>query len=496
MQGSAQHTTVEDEFVRYVYEPLEELYVVLITNRQSNILQDIATLRLLSQLVSSIVRSVDEREVLLNAFEILSAFDEVINLGYKENLNLQQVSTFLEMESHEEKIQEIIERNKELEAAEERKKKAKQLEMQRKEMARRGAAGGMGNSGGFARNSSMSSFSSGGPVPAPKPAETVYDIDDRAPSKPRALSGFALGKGGLQLGKKKGSALDSLGSSERSPLMAGHAEETSPQPSMSRASTASVARTPSSRGGAPANEGIELVVNESMYVQLNREGGVENAELRGTLNVRIGDPSKSKIKFKAETGLAANAYKTHPNIDRANFAKSNVIGLKDPSRPFPPNNQEIMVLKWKLGGDEAPVPLLFSCWFSNSDPGFMDINVEYEVKPGFEDILENVTVRIPLTSSNAHVADPSLNYGQYDDHIDWIIPVIDPNGDTASGSFEFTAEADSQDDFFPVHVDFKVANASSYGRVDVTEVVSAEDESQSLEFTKRINVQSGEYRVQ
>lgn len=44
------------------------------------------------------------------SFEILSAWDEVISLGWRENVNLQQVRSVLEMESHEEKIQEIIAR--------------------------------------------------------------------------------------------------------------------------------------------------------------------------------------------------------------------------------------------------------------------------------------------------------------------------------------------------------------------------------------------------
>ena len=140
--AGTQHTTVEQDNVRYVYQPLDELYMVLITNRQSNILQDIDSLHLFAQVVTSICKSLDEREILKNAFELLSAFDELVTQGYRENLFLPQIKVFLEMESHEERIQEIIARNKELEASEERKRKAKQLELQRKEMSRNNRGAG------------------------------------------------------------------------------------------------------------------------------------------------------------------------------------------------------------------------------------------------------------------------------------------------------------------------------------------------------------------
>lgn len=84
--------------------------MVLITNRQSNILQDIDSLHLFAQVATSICKSLDEREILRNAYELLSAFDELVTLGYRENLSLGQIKTFLEMESHEERIQEIISR--------------------------------------------------------------------------------------------------------------------------------------------------------------------------------------------------------------------------------------------------------------------------------------------------------------------------------------------------------------------------------------------------
>ncbi|KAF6779289.1 hypothetical protein AHF37_01361 [Paragonimus kellicotti] len=99
-----QHTFVETESVRYVYQPLEQLYVLLITTKASNILEDLETLRLFARVIPEYACGTDEADILNNAFQIIFAFDEIVALGYREDVNFSQIRTYTEMDSHEERV--------------------------------------------------------------------------------------------------------------------------------------------------------------------------------------------------------------------------------------------------------------------------------------------------------------------------------------------------------------------------------------------------------
>ena len=52
--------------------------------------------------------TIDEQEVANHSFDLIFAFDEIVALGYRESVNLAQIRTFTEMDSHEEKVTTVL----------------------------------------------------------------------------------------------------------------------------------------------------------------------------------------------------------------------------------------------------------------------------------------------------------------------------------------------------------------------------------------------------
>ncbi|MCJ1440241.1 MAG: hypothetical protein MMC23_000724 [Stictis urceolatum] len=470
--SGTQHTTVEQDNVRYVYQPLDELYMVLITNRQSNILQDIDSLHLFAQVVSSICKSLDEREILRNAYELLSAFDELVTLGYRENLSLGQIKTFLEMESHEERIQEIISRNKELEATEERKRKAKQLELQRKEMQKAGR-------GAVPRQPSY-------PTYTPPSRPTVPDTyDSYEAEKNKTFKAAPKGKG-MQLGKK--SKTTDMFERVRGDLGA----QTDEAPLVPTPQAAAPAQQAPGGRASLDRDAIHITVAETISAKISREGTLKSFNVKGDLQLRISDPSVTKVKLD----LLANAtngaqFRTHPNVDKTLFNNSKVIQLRDTSRGFPANNS-VGVLRWSAspGSDVTDkLPINFTVWVNKSSDESYTVTVEYELTGGDE--LRDVSVTIPYSTSEPAVSSFDAMYEVSGDSLEWTIgPVDDAN---ASGSFEFEAQAEDEGEFFPMKVSF--SKSKPFVDVDVNSVTLI-DMGEDMAFTKDIKSVADSYLIE
>ena len=485
--SGTQHTTVEQDNVRFVYQPLDELYMVLITNRQSNILQDIDSLHLFAQVVSTICKKLDEREILRNAFELLSAFDELVTLGYRENLSLSQIKTFLEMESHEERIQEIIARNKELEASEERKRKAKQLDIQRKEQLR-AAQYGRG----------LTSKAPQYPTYTPPARPTIPDTYDtyeaeknRSFSKPLASRGK-----GMQLGKK--SKTTDIYDKVRADLGTTEEEESAPLVPQNPAAAA-VPAAASTRASLDGASPIHVTVVEGLSAKLSREGSLKSFEIKGDLQLKITDPSFTKLalSLSAVEGPLRAQFKTHPNVDKALFTNNKLIQLRDTSKKFPLNNS-IAVLRWRATApaDHATdiLPITFTVWVNKNDDSYT-ITIEYELQPSSSHLtpLRDVVVTIPYATSEPAVSSFDAIYEVTGDSLEWNIGPVDENN--ATGSFEFEAQtADDEGEFFPMSVKFDMAR--SFVDVDVLGAKLVDMSGEEVGFEKVVKSHSDGFLIE
>jgi hypothetical protein len=152
---------------------------------------------------------------------------------------------------------------------------------------------------------------------------------------------------GMQLGKKTNTKLYDALSNEIATV-----EETTPLASPSPATSAPEPLT-------PAAEGIQISFNETTTAKTNRDGGLENMEVQGLLNLYISDSSISRVQLDMHTNETdGTQFKTHPKVDRQMFKDQQKIGFRDASRPFP-LNQQMCILRWRLQAkpDSTTLPI-------------------------------------------------------------------------------------------------------------------------------------------
>ncbi|KAG1783364.1 hypothetical protein EV702DRAFT_1061614 [Suillus placidus] len=484
---NSQHTSVETAQVRYVYQPLEDLYILLITNKASNILQDIDTLHLFARVVSDICRTADERQIQKQSFELLSAFDEIVSMGYREQVNLIQVRSVLEMESHEEKIQDIIARNKEAEAKEELKRRARQLELQRREQQKRAAVSGSGGSSYL--GGGMSGYS---PVPQRFDVQEVPAARTASPAPASSARTPPFKGSGMKLGSKKtkqAELLDALGGELVSEELLGPSTPPIPDPSPEPTNT---------RGSLPSitAESVHIVIKEQIDVSLMREGGVKSMEVKGDMNLQVSDPALAHIKLALPSPITDFGsdlqFKQHPNVAKFAPGQNRIVALKDPSRAFPVG-QALAVLKWRYAGrDESLVPLSINCWPSPSNDGTCEVNIEYELEN--ENVtLHDVVISIPLPTGTYPTitttqCDYSVNPATHS--LDWSIPLVSTVA--RSGTLEFIVGGDDTSTFFPVRVSF--VGRGSIAGIGV-DTVSRVDGGEDPAFSVDAVVTTGDYLV-
>lgn len=127
-------TSFETEKNRFLYFYSDNLYLVVITTRDSNFIQDMEVLKLAYRIIIDIcmVGKLSDVDIIQNAIDIALSLDDLISFGTYEGLNMLQIKNLLQMDSAEEKEFRRIQLQREKSAAEQLKAQMKEIETQRK----------------------------------------------------------------------------------------------------------------------------------------------------------------------------------------------------------------------------------------------------------------------------------------------------------------------------------------------------------------------------
>ncbi|KAI5290183.1 hypothetical protein KEM54_002267 [Ascosphaera aggregata] len=256
-------------------------------------------------------------------------------------------------------------------------------------------------------------------------------------------------------------------------------EETPLVSPVASASPAIPSASRDSQDFAVDGEPVHVNVNESVSAKLTRDGAVAAFEIKGDLQLRINDPNFTKVKLDMTANPTHGAqFRTHPNVDKAQFNSNKVIQLKDLSKRFPVNNS-IGVLRWRVAraGDADVLPITFTVWVNKGST--TTITIEYEYIGS--DNLKDVMVTIPFGTEEPTISTHDAVYEVGGDSLEWHIGTVDE--ENPSGSFEFeSSEAVDENEFFPMNVRF--VKATPFVDVDVLNVSSLEMEGEPVGFSK------------
>eukprot|EP01062_Namystynia_karyoxenos_P010479 TRINITY_DN1370_c0_g1_i2.p1 TRINITY_DN1370_c0_g1~~TRINITY_DN1370_c0_g1_i2.p1 ORF type:complete len:537 (+),score=222.77 TRINITY_DN1370_c0_g1_i2:118-1728(+) len=441
MPSGKQHTYIETERVRYVYQPFEAMLLVLVTNRSSNIVDDLETLRLLGRLLPEVVEpgaggQRNEAEVVAATFDIMFAFDEIISQGgYRNSVQLDNILTCLEMESYEEEMHRMAQQSKVKDAKKLAKQEASRIRKLKRERGQ-----------GSPRHEQIYTTAvDEGELVDVKPESPQYApaAAPVAPQRPRA--------GGLSLKTKKKGMADMVAAEEGRPM------SQSPPP---RSGERKAAPSQLDASGGPAFE-----IKEHVSVAFDNDGNiVEAPKLKGSMALAVPCTEFGFFEVQLPRNLDRKNFdlRPHPNLDPKVFDDIGLLRFKaDKKKPFP-IGQAAQILKWGLKpAGRFELPLAVSVWGDEDN-----VLVQYELKDeaaAFTDVVVVVpcgeaTPSIDSADVGTYVFDPARQAVQ------WVIERIDKSQMQAGINITWSQPVDVAD-VSPIQVELDAATPLAGVRV-------------------------------
>ena len=380
---------------------------------------------------------------------------------------MSDIRTNLQMESLEEQMHILIEEKKKEDAK--KAMEAKSTEIKKRQMealkdnimgngSSNAHAGGMvGIGGGGVTPGYEHNYSAGGTGSGTGSGEDYggagYSYEKSKPvveeAPVKAARGMQLKVGGAD--KKKSNLMAAMAMEDNFSLLGGGGKKDKGGLGFSLAAEVAA---PAATHSTP----LSMVLEEKYTVAMNREGGIESCDLKGTLTLTANTDAGSVAAIAVNKSIMAAQctagwnFATHPKVDKKNYEAKGILSLKGGKGL--PLNRPVGVLRWSYSGEDA-APISINCWPEDEGTGSIIVNVEFELlRPDMA--LTDVNILLPLGTTDAPVVeeiDGQYKHDASNGMMVWHHDVVDKSNST--GSLEFSIAGSDVDAFFPVQIMFK-----------------------------------------
>ena len=469
---------VESSTIRFVYQKIEQLYFILITTKDSNILEDLSLLNLLIELTREIISQITEQNVLEHALNLILAYDECVFDGYRQSVSVNDVINFLLMESKEEDEYNADLNRKMDRAKDDLDKKVKEIEKQKKEAKKYGgySSSSVGFTPSVSSKSSYGSTASGSYTISEEElnamaGESYYEKPKERVPRPPPAKGLTLGKKSKARDKAQQMILEEgLSPSDRIRKNTTQDEPVVEEPIITK--------------------GLLLQFNEIVNIKMSRNGGVDEFSVKGNLTVQGPQGGKfalrvnqrqEKLKLRVAGGVSQNTFDGDKYLVFENRKQ------KDPS----------YLLQWMLSSkNDRDVPININCWGVTDTGKGSTFSLEVELKNENMNLGE-IDIMIPVINPReVQVSDISgtIEAHERDNILKWTTSPI--SKDNPSASLEFSVPVRTpEDNFYPINVSF--TSESNLGFVEIDNLVPVDENDEPLfdeqvehEIRSRLNTKS------
>jgi hypothetical protein len=435
-----QHTFSNHGNNRLIYLPLESLLIVLVTSKESNIIEDIETVNMMKEILYTVLQQKNNEEGVYEHYvDLAFSFDDMINLQTRNSVNQNQILALLEMDSNNEKLH----NNMMLERENEQKKKT-EAEFVKLEKSKKIQS--IIDSELQSIDKSLKDFSLKNKIDFVKVEEDVKDNEifehkrdiDLEQKKAPQIKGMKLG-GAKNKPKNLSNMFDfkkQKNQNERKDSR--DVEETKKEFIEENKNTYN-----------PLGEEVEFTISEKMSAKINEEGEYSFFDLKGTFFIYIKNPNLERFTIKVHKKEEKHLpLKLPPNFEKKLW-KNNILALK-PKASSLQKDTLIETLKYNLTFTdiESTKPFNISFWFSGKEfSSEIEFNEDQKIfkevknlKIVFKKLKNASTYRVKDTENSAIV--------KKEEAMEWVIDNLDQDNNNASFILEFQREI-SGDDVFP-----------------------------------------------